>query len=55
MKRRPTGAPVKRYNYEIETQGQRGRGRPRKTWKETQRKGLDYLDLTKEMVQNREQ
>ncbi|RXH94791.1 hypothetical protein DVH24_024475 [Malus domestica] len=33
----------------LRTQGQRGRGRPRKTWK------LDYLDLTKDITQNQAQ
>ncbi|RXH93210.1 hypothetical protein DVH24_013786 [Malus domestica] len=33
--------------------GPRGRGRPRKTWKETLRKDLEYLDLTEHLAQNR--
>ncbi|CAN6685644.1 unnamed protein product [Malus baccata var. baccata] len=36
-------------------QGQRGRGRPRKTLEETLRKDLEYLDLTEDMTQNRAQ
>ncbi|CAN6542610.1 unnamed protein product [Malus baccata var. baccata] len=39
-------APVRRCDYETETQGQRGRGRPL-------RKYLDYLDLTEDMTQDR--
>ncbi|KAM1078356.1 hypothetical protein ACFX19_026040 [Malus domestica] len=38
-----------------EVQGQRGRGRPRKTLEETLRKDLEYLDLTEDMTQNRAQ
>ncbi|RXH78386.1 hypothetical protein DVH24_001904 [Malus domestica] len=30
-------------------------GRPRKTWEETLRKDLEYLDLTEDMTQNRAQ
>ncbi|CAN6545754.1 unnamed protein product [Malus baccata var. baccata] len=36
-------------------QGRRGRGRPRKTLEETLRKDLEYLDLTKDMTQDRAQ
>ncbi|CAN6547450.1 unnamed protein product [Malus baccata var. baccata] len=38
-----------------QVQGQRGRGRPRKTLEETLRKDLEYLDLTEDMTQNRAQ
>ncbi|KAM2039237.1 hypothetical protein ACFX1T_012701 [Malus domestica] len=51
----PTDAPVRRWDYGIEVQGRRGRGRPRKTWEETLRKDLEYLDLTEDMTQNRAQ
>ncbi|CAN6706223.1 unnamed protein product [Malus baccata var. baccata] len=52
---RPTDAPVRRCDYGTEVQGRRGRGRPRKTLEETLRKGLEYLDLTEDMTQNRAQ
>ncbi|CAN6541304.1 unnamed protein product [Malus baccata var. baccata] len=52
---RPTDAPVRRCDYGTEVQGQRGRGRPRKTLEETLRKDLEYLDLTEDMTQNRAQ
>ncbi|TQE13369.1 hypothetical protein C1H46_000936 [Malus baccata] len=55
VQRRPTDAPVRRYGYETEVQGRRGRGRPRKTLEETLRKDLEYLDLTEDMTQNRAQ
>ena len=51
MKRRPTDASVRRCDYGTEVQGQRGRGRPRKTLEET----LKYLDLTEDVTQNRAQ
>ncbi|CAN6710825.1 unnamed protein product [Malus baccata var. baccata] len=53
VQRRPTDAPVRRYDYGTEVQGRRGRGRPRKTLKETLRKDLEYLDLMEDMTQNR--
>ncbi|RXH84666.1 hypothetical protein DVH24_032950 [Malus domestica] len=53
--RRPTDAPVRRCDYGTEVQGQRGRGRPRKTLEETLRKDLEYLVLTEDMTQNRAQ
>ena len=46
MQRRPTDAPVRRCDHEIEVQGRKGRERPRKTLEETLRKDLEYLDLT---------
>ena len=55
MNRRPTDAPFRRCDYETEAQGKRGRGRPRKTLKETTRKDMDYLELTKDLAQNRVQ
>ncbi|RXH78010.1 hypothetical protein DVH24_039981 [Malus domestica] len=39
-------------NYGTEVQGQKGRGRPRKTLEETLRKDLENLDLTEDMTQN---
>ncbi|KAM1080085.1 hypothetical protein ACFX2B_014574 [Malus domestica] len=53
VQRRSTDTPVRRCDYGTEVQGRRGRGRPRKTLEETLRKGLDYLDLTEDMTQNR--
>ena len=38
VNRRPTNASVKRCDYKTETQGKRGRERPKKTWKETKKK-----------------
>ena len=32
-----------------------GRGRLRKTWKETLRKDMEYLELTEDLAQNRKQ
>ena len=55
MQRRSTDAPVRRCDYETEVQGQRGRGRPRKTLEETLRKDLEYLDLTEDMTHDRTQ
>ncbi|RXH73982.1 hypothetical protein DVH24_016804 [Malus domestica] len=55
VQRRPIDAPVRRCDYGTEVQGRRGRGRPRKTLEETLRKDLEYLDLTKDMTQNRAQ
>ncbi|KAM1018747.1 hypothetical protein ACFX2C_040336 [Malus domestica] len=55
VQRRPTDAPIRRCDYGIEVQGRRGRGRPRKTLEETLRKDLEYLDLTKDMTQDRAQ
>ncbi|KAM1396812.1 hypothetical protein ACFX2I_014461 [Malus domestica] len=51
----PTDAPVQICDYRTEVHGRRGRGRPRKTLEETLRKGLEYLDLTEDMTQNRAQ
>ncbi|CAN6701063.1 unnamed protein product [Malus baccata var. baccata] len=53
VQRRPTNAPIRRCDYG--TEGRRGRRRPRKTLEETLRKGLEYLDLTEDMTQNRAQ
>ncbi|KAM2387188.1 hypothetical protein ACFX1X_039558 [Malus domestica] len=55
VQRRPTDAPIRRCDYGTEVQGRRGRGRPRKTFEETLRKDLEYLDLTKDMTQDRAQ
>ncbi|KAM2752269.1 hypothetical protein EV2_001336 [Malus domestica] len=55
VQRRPTDAPIRRCDYGTEVQGRRGRGRPRKTLEETLRKDLEYLDLTKDMTQDRAQ
>ncbi|RXH80739.1 hypothetical protein DVH24_004653 [Malus domestica] len=44
VKRRPTDAPVRRYDYGTEVQGRKGRGRPRKTLEETLRKDLRVLE-----------
>ncbi|KAM1787825.1 hypothetical protein ACFX11_038188 [Malus domestica] len=55
VQRRPTDAPIRRYDYGIEVQGPRGRGRPRKTLEETLRKDLEYLDLTEDMTQDQAQ
>ncbi|KAM2205475.1 hypothetical protein ACFX1S_024966 [Malus domestica] len=55
VQRRPTDAPVRICDYGTEVQGQRARGRPRKTLEETLRKDLEYLDLTEDMTQNRAQ
>ncbi|KAM2379524.1 hypothetical protein ACFX1X_040788 [Malus domestica] len=55
VQRRPTDAPIRRCDYGIEVQDRMGRGRPRKTLEETLRKDLEYLDLTKDMTQNRAQ
>ncbi|KAM2298110.1 hypothetical protein ACFXTI_000109 [Malus domestica] len=55
VQRRPIDAPVRRYDYEIEVQGRRGKGRPRKTLEETLRKDLELLDLMEDMIQNRAQ
>ncbi|CAN6554487.1 unnamed protein product [Malus baccata var. baccata] len=46
-------ALVKRCNYKKEVQGRSGRGRPRKTWQETLRKDLEYLDLMEDVTLNR--
>ncbi|CAN6541821.1 unnamed protein product [Malus baccata var. baccata] len=53
--KKATDAPVRRCDYGTEVQGQRGRGRPRKTLEETLRKDLEYLVLTEDMTQNRAQ
>ncbi|RXH87370.1 hypothetical protein DVH24_034270 [Malus domestica] len=50
VQRRHTDASVRRYDYEIEVQGRRGRGRPKKTLEETLRKDLEYLDLMEDMT-----
>ncbi|KAM2784937.1 hypothetical protein PS2_006010 [Malus domestica] len=55
VQRRHTDAPIRRCDYGTEVQGRRGRGRPRKTLEETLRKDLEYLDLTKDMTQDRAQ
>ncbi|KAM2694147.1 hypothetical protein EV2_008244 [Malus domestica] len=55
VQRRPTDAPIRRCDYGTEVQGRRGRGRPKKTLEETLRKDLEYLDLTKDMTQDRAQ
>ena len=55
VQRRPIDALVRRCDHETEVQGRRGRGRPRKTLEETLRKNLEYLDLTKDMTQDRAQ
>ncbi|KAM1248608.1 hypothetical protein ACFX2J_044403 [Malus domestica] len=55
VQRRPTDVPIRRCDYGTEVQGRRGRGRPRKTLEETLRKDLEYLDLTKDMTQDRAQ
>ncbi|KAM2796144.1 hypothetical protein COP1_007305 [Malus domestica] len=55
VQRRPTDAPIRRCDNGTEVQGRRGRGRPRKTLEETLRKDLEYLDLTKDMTQDRAQ
>ncbi|KAM1895076.1 hypothetical protein ACFX13_043897 [Malus domestica] len=55
VQRRPTDAPIRRCDYGTEVQGRRGRGRPRKTLRETLRKDLEYLDLTENMTQDRTQ
>ncbi|KAM2693357.1 hypothetical protein EV2_007535 [Malus domestica] len=55
VQRRPTNAPIRRYDYGTEVQGRKGRGRPRKTLDETLRKDLEYLDLTEDMTQDQAQ
>ncbi|KAM2988729.1 hypothetical protein FF2_002788 [Malus domestica] len=50
VKRRLTDTLVRRYDYRTEVQGQRGRGRSRKTLEETLRKYLEYLDLTEDVI-----
>ncbi|KAM2590328.1 hypothetical protein TB2_042878 [Malus domestica] len=55
VQRRPTDVPIRRCDYGTEVLGRRGRGRPRKTLEETLRKDLEYLDLTKDMTQDRAQ
>ncbi|RXH78385.1 hypothetical protein DVH24_001903 [Malus domestica] len=51
--RQPTYAPLRRCDYKTEAQGQRGRGRRRKVWKETLTNDFDYLDLMEDIAQNR--
>ena len=52
--RRPMDAPVRRIEtMELTTQIKRGRGRPKKTWKETIKNDLKYLQLNKEMCNDR--
>ncbi|RXH99407.1 hypothetical protein DVH24_011732 [Malus domestica] len=55
MKQRSTNTSVRKCDCETEAQGKRGRRRPRKTWKETLRKYIEYLDLMEDLVQNQAQ
>lgn len=41
MNSRLTNTLVERWDYETDSQGKRGRGRPKKTWKETLRKHMN--------------
>ena len=54
-KKMPTDASVRRCHHVTEVQGQRGRGKPRKTLEKTLRKDLEYFDLTEDMTQIRAQ
>lgn len=55
VKQKPTDVTVRRCDYETEAQRKRDRGRPMKTWKEILKKYMEYLELTKYLVQNPEQ
>ncbi|RXI06763.1 hypothetical protein DVH24_025899 [Malus domestica] len=48
---RPRNAQVSRCNYEIEAQGKMNIKKPGKTWKETLRKYMEYLELMKNLTQ----
>jgi hypothetical protein len=53
LQRRPLEAPVRRCEaWDVEPI-KRGRGRPKKCWKETIKRDLKYLDLTPQMTQHR--
>ena len=52
--RTPMDVPVRRIEtMELTTQINRDRGRPKKTWKETIKNDLKYLQLNKEMCNDR--
>ncbi|RXI04400.1 hypothetical protein DVH24_038674 [Malus domestica] len=52
-----TGSPTSSTDSssDLDTEGRRGRGRPKKTLEETLGKDLEYLDLTEDMTQSRAQ
>lgn len=52
MNRKSTDIAVKRCNYETEAQRKRDRRKPMKTWKETLKKCIEYLELMKDLAQN---
>ena len=51
----PIDTSVRKCDYEIEAQGKRCRGRLIKTYKETLRLDIEYLELTKDLAKNRAQ
>ncbi len=54
VRRRPMDAPVRRVEtIELRTQIKRSRGRPIKTWKETIKNDLKYLNLNEEVCIDR--
>ena len=53
MHRRPLDAPVRRVENRELSQVKRGRGRPKKTWKETIKNDMNYLNLNKNMCYDR--
>ena len=53
VRRRPTEAPVKRCESMEIVRSMRGRGRPKRSWKETIKHDLAYMDLTEDMALNR--
>ncbi|KAK8959762.1 hypothetical protein KSP40_PGU017160 [Platanthera guangdongensis] len=46
VQRRPLEAPIRRCESLVTTYVKRGRGRPIKTWNETIRKDMMYLDIS---------
>ncbi|PKA50681.1 hypothetical protein AXF42_Ash021015 [Apostasia shenzhenica] len=55
LNHRPIEAPVRKIELLDFAHVQRGRGRPKKTWQETIRSDLSYLNLDKNLVTDRAQ